>query len=155
MPELVVVPELLNTWPEAFKNAWANIRVSHLNNTVFSLYFNNINSEGTILEDPLYLEIPEAYISINPDGYIIEIYVKKEYRRNKIGTMLCAWTRTNFIDRNIEVKPPMAMTESANELYQYLASEYGEPYNSVGSVPMFSAYTDFKPISIFDLEKID
>ena len=130
MSELVILPELdNNAWPPEFANAWGNIFVSNLGNTVLSLYFNDVNPEGTILEDSSYLELPDAYISISPRGDIYEIFVKKELRRNKIAAMMCAWTRTNFINRGIEVMPPSIMGINAKYLYEYISLEYNEPYN--------------------------
>lgn len=154
MSELVIVPELENnSWPVQFSGAWANIMTSILGNTVFSLYFNNENAEGSILENNDYKELPDAYISINPDGYIYEIYVIPPLRRKGIGAMMCAWTRTNFIQRDIIVKAPKCMTDDANALYNYLSVVYNEPYVSPGGVPIFNIYLDFGGRSLMDVEE--
>lgn len=153
MTEIIIVPELENNaWPPEFANAWGNIFVSDLGNTVLSLYFNNINPEGTIIEDSSYLELPDAYISISPRGDIYEIFVKKEFRRNKIGATMCAWTRTNFISRGIEVVAPLAMSDSAKYLYEYMSLEYNEPYNSPSIAPIFDIYKDFGGRSMFEID---
>jgi len=153
MTDIVTVPELENNvWPSEFSGAWANIMVSILGNTVFSLYFNNEHSEGTILEDNEYLIYPDAHISIRPDGEIFEIYVKKELRRRGIGALLCAWTRTNFLNRNLIVKAPNFMNDDAKYLYNYLSSVYNEPYENPEPVPLFDVYLDFGGRAIMDLE---
>lgn len=151
--DIIVVKELENNaWPIEFSGAWANIISSSLGNTVFSLYFNNNNIEGTILENNEYYELPDAYISIQSNGEIYEIYVIPSLRRKKIGAIMCAWTRTNFIDRNIIVKAPKGMTDDAKMLYNYLSVKYDEPYNSPIGVPLFNIYNDFGGKSITDLE---
>lgn len=154
MTDIVIVPELENkAWPTQFNGAWANILISRLNNTVFSLYFNEDYPQGTILEDNNCLELPDAYISIKSDGDINEIYVTPPFRRKGIGAMLCAWTRTNFIHRGLIVKAPEYMTDDAKALYNYLSNVYNEPYVSPGGVPIFNVYLDFGGRSIMDIEK--
>lgn len=154
MSEILVLPELENNaWPAEFSGAWANIMTSYLNNIVFSLYFNNIHQEGTITEDSNYLELPGAYISIRPNGEIYEIYVIPPLRRKGIGAMMCAWTRTNFISKGITVSAPKYMTDDAKNLYSYINSEYGEPYNNPGPVPIFDVYLDFGGRSMLDVER--
>ena len=154
MTELIVDLNLENNaWPPEFSGAWANIMISYLNNTVFSLYFNDNYSEGTILEDNNYLELPDAYVSIRPSGEIYEIYVTRPFRRKGIGSMMCAWTRTNFINRDLVVMAPAYMTDAAQGLYHYINSEYGEPYNNPGPVPIFDVYLDFGGRSILDIER--
>lgn len=153
MTDIIVVPELENnSWPVEFSGAWANIITSILGNTVFSLYFNNINEEGTILEDSNYLELPDAYISIRPNGEIYEIYVIPPFRRKRIAAMMCAWTRTNFMDRGIIVKAPEYMTDDAKALYNYLSIVYNEPYDNPSPVPIFDVYLDFGGRSVTDIE---
>lgn len=153
MSDIVIVPELENNaWPTEFSGGWANIITSMLGNTVFSLYFNNHNSEGTILEDNNYLELPDAYISIRPNGEIYEIYVLPPFRRKGIGAMMCAWTRTNFISRDLVVRAPDYMTDDAKALYNYISNVYNEPYVSPGPVPIFNVYLDFGGRSIMDVE---
>lgn len=153
MSELVIVPELENnSWPPQFSGAWANIMISNLGNTVFSLYFNNENVEATILEDNNYRQMPDAYISIRPNGDIYEIYVTPPFRRKGIGAMLCAWTRTNFIERGLIVRAPECMTDDAKALYNYLSVVYNEPYISPVGVPIFNIYLDFGGISLMDAE---
>lgn len=154
MSDILIVPELENNaWPTEFSGAWANIMISYLNNTVFSLYFNDKYPEGTILEDSNYLELPDAYVSIRPSGEIYEIYVTRPFRRKGIGSMMCAWTRTNFINRDLVVMAPAYMTDAAQGLYHYINSEYGEPYNNPGPVPIFDVYLDFGGRSILDIER--
>lgn len=154
MNEILTLSELENNaWPEEFSGSWGNIMKSYLGNTVFSLYFNNNYEEGTINRNNDYLELPDAYISISPDGTINEIYVIPPLRRNKIGFMLCAWTRTNFLKDGIIVTAPKYMTDAAKELYLYINSEYGEPYDIIGSAPMFDVYLDFGGRSMLNIEK--
>lgn len=154
MTDIVVVPELYNeAWPTQFNGAWANILISELNNTVFSLYFNEDYPQGTILENNNYLDLPDAYISIRSNGEIYEIYVLPPFRRKGIGAMMCAWTRTNFISRGITVTAPEYMTDAAQGLYSYISSEYGEPYNNPGLSPIFDVYLDFGGRSILDVER--
>ena len=154
MPDIVIVSELENNaWPSEFSGAWANIMVSPLGNIVFSLYFNEINSEGTILEDNNYVDLPHAYISIRPEGDIYELYVTPPLRRKGIGAMLCAWTRTNFIDRGLIVKAPHGMTDDAKELYSYLSVRYNEPYENPLPLPIFNVYLDFGGFSMSDIEQ--
>ena len=112
-----------------------------------------MHPEGTVLEDNSYLELPEAYISINPNGNIFEIYVIPPFRRNKIAAMMCAWTRTNFISRGIIVTAPKYMTDDAKGLYKYISSKYGETYNNPGPAPIFIVYLDFGGRSILDIER--
>lgn len=153
MTDLIILPELENNnWPAEFEGAWSNIIESILGNTVFSLYFNNDHEEGTILEDNDYLELPDAYISIRSNGEIYEIYVTPPFRRKGIGAMMCAWTRTNFINRDLIVKAPEFMTDDAKALYNYLSNVYNEPYISPGGVPIFNIYLDFGGRSIMDIE---
>lgn len=153
MSEIITIPELENNaWPAEFSGAWANIMISILNNTIFALYFNNIHPEGTIIEDNNYLELPDAYISIRPNGEIYEIYVTPPYRRKRIGAMMCAWTRTNFINKELVVRAPKFMTDDANYLYNYLSIMYNEPYVSPGGVPIFNIYLDFGGWSLSDIE---
>lgn len=153
MTEIITFPELENrAWPSEFSGAWGNIILSIIGNRVFSLYFNNENPEGTIFEDNSYLIFPDAYVSIRPSGEIFEIYVKPKFRRNKIGEMLCKWTRTNFInDYDLLVKAPEYMNDNANRLYSYISRVYNEPYNEPGPVPLFDVYTDFGGIALIDL----
>ena len=154
MSDILIVPELENNaWPTEFSGAWANIMISYLNNTVFSLYFNDKYPEGTILEDSNYLELPDAYVSIRLSGEIYEIYVTRPFRRKGIGSMMCAWTRTNFINRDLVVMAPAYITDAAQGLYHYINSEYGEPYNNPGPVPIFDVYLDFGGRSILDIER--
>ena len=153
MTEINILPELENNaWPQEFSGAWANIIISPLGNTVFSLYFNELHPEGTILEDSSYLELPDAYLSILPNGEMYEIFVKKEFRRNKIAAMMCAWTRTNFISRGIVVMPPTIMGINAKYLYEYISLEYNEPYNNPMTAPIFDVYKDFGGRSMFEVE---
>lgn len=153
MTDIIIVTELENNaWPAEFSGAWANIINSNIGNTVFSLYFNNENPEGTILENSNYLVYPDAYISISPSGDIYEIYVTPPFRRRGIGAMLCAWTRTNFINRGIVVKAPRTMTDDAKALYNYISLVYNEPYENPGPVPIFNVYLDFGGRSITDVE---
>lgn len=150
---IIILTELENNaWPVEFSGAWANIRISFLENTVFSLYFNNEQPEGTILEDDNYLKLPDAYISIRPNGEIYEIYVLPPFRRQGIGAMLCAWTRTNFINRGLTVKAPEFMTDAANALYNYLSVVYNEPYEKPRGVPIFNIYLDFGGWAAADIE---
>jgi GNAT superfamily N-acetyltransferase len=154
MSEILVLSRVQdNAWPEEFSGSWGNIMKSYLGNIVFSLYFNNNYEEGTINRNNDYLELPDAYISISPEGTINEIYVIPSLRRNKIGFMLCAWTRTNFLNDGIIVKAPKYMTDSAKELYAYISNEYGEPYDIIGPAPIFDVYLDFGGRSILDIEK--
>lgn len=153
MTEIIIDPELENAWPPEFAGAWANKIISNLGNIVFSLYFNDENPEGTILEDNSYLVLPDAYISILPDGTINEIYVIPPIRRAGVGSILCAWTRTNFLNDGVVVKAPKYMTDSARGLYSYISNEYGEPYDIIGPAPMFNVYLDFGGRSILDIER--
>ena len=155
MDNIIILPELSgNSWPTEFSGSWGNIMISRLNNIVFSLYFNDLHPEGTVLKDNNYLELPDAYISVKPSGEIFEIYVSPSFRGKKIGTMICAWARTNFIDRDIVVSAPNYMTDAARGLYNYISSEYEEPYNNPGSCPIFDVYLDFGGMSILDAEKL-
>ena len=153
MSELVIVPELENSWPSEFQGSWANIFVSPLGNTVFSLYFNDSNPEGTIVEDNNYLEFPDAYVSIRTNGEIYENYVLPPFRRRGIGAMMCAWTRTNFISRDLIVKAPKYMTDDANSLYNYLSLVYNEPYVNPGPVPIWDVYMDYGGRNMRDIER--
>lgn len=154
MTEVILIPELENNaWPVEFSNAWANILVSSLGNTVFALYFNNIYPEATIIEDNNYLELPDAYISIRPNGEIYEIYVNVTHRRQGVGAMMCAWTRTNFINRGIIVSAPASMTDDAKALYNYLSLVYNEPYIDPSPVPLWDIYMDYGGRDIKDIEQ--
>lgn len=153
MTDYPIVPELLNkAWPPEFSGAWANIFISRLNNLVFSLYFNNLHPQGTITQDNEYLELPDAYISVKRNGEIYEIYVIPPLRGYKIAAMLCSWMRTNFLDKGIIVRAPEAMTDSAKNLYNYLALTYNEEYNNPGPAPIFTVYSDFGGRSFIDEE---
>lgn len=144
MTEVITDPELENNaWPIEFSNAWMNKFVNHRNRICYGLYFNNIYSEGYLLEDIQHDTLPDAYIVINQDGTILEIFVTKNYRGQKIGTMLCAWTRTNLLQYNIVTKPPEYMTDSAKGLYQYISNFYGEPFLEPEGSPFFIVYSDF------------
>lgn len=153
MTDYPIVPDLLNkAWPSEFSGAWANIFISKLNNLVFALYFNDIYNAGYIKYDDSYLELPDAYISIKRNGEIYEIYVLPPFRRQGIGAMLCAWTRTNFINKGLIVKPPEFMTDAANALYNYLSVVYNEPYEKPRGVPIFNIYLDFGGWAAADIE---
>jgi GNAT superfamily N-acetyltransferase len=154
MEEILTLERVKNrAWPEEFSGAWANIMVSYLGNIVFSLYFNDVYPEGTVQEDNNYSELPDAYISIAPNGEIYEIYVLPPFRGRGVGAMMCAWTRTNFIDRGIVVTAPDYMTDAAKGLYNYISLEYGEPYNNPGPCPIFNVYLDFGGRSVVDVER--
>jgi hypothetical protein len=153
MSNYPIVPELLNrAWPSEFSGAWGNIFISKLNNLVFGLYFNDNNPDGTIVNDDLYLELPDAYISIKRNGEIYEVYVIPPLRRSKIAAMMCAWMRTNFLDQGIIVRAPKEMTDSAKKLYNYLSLTYNEEYNNPGPAPVFTVYSDFGGRSFIDVE---
>lgn len=153
MTDVIIVPELENeAWPPQFDGAWGNIMISILGNTVLSLYFNNTYSSGTILENNNYLELPDAYISIHPDGEIYEVYVIPPLRGRGIASVLCAWTRTNFINNGLVVKAPNFMADSGKGLYNYISMVYNEPYIEPEGVPMFGVYSDFGGWSLSDID---
>lgn len=168
MNEIITIPELDNgQWPIEFNNMWMNIFINNLlNHKVFALYSNEDNETGGIVETQETLSInqpydlPDAYISVDlTTGEISEIYVKASHRGRGIGTMLCAFARSYLLNNGIIVIAPNGMTQSANGLYEYISTTYGEPYSEPLLVPLFQAYSDFSggwTISkIEELELID
>lgn len=144
MTDIVVAPELENNaWPIEFSSAWINKFINHRNRICFGLYFNNQYSEGYILEGIQEEQLPDAYIVIDQDGEILDIFVKKNFRGQRIGTMLCAWTRSNLLQDNIITKAPPTMTDAGKGLYEYISNIYGEPYDEPTGSPMFLVYSDF------------
>lgn len=144
MSEIVTIPELENNaWPAEFSGAWMNKFINSRNRFCFGLYFNNKYPEGFILEDEQEQELPHAYIIINHDGAILEVFVKKQYRGQKIATMLCGWTRSHLLNNGIVTFAPDFMTDDAKNLYQYISNIYGEPFVEPEGSPFFIVYSDF------------
>lgn len=144
MNEIITIPELENnSWPSEFSGAWMNKFINNQNRICFGLYFNNKYPEGFILENEQEQELPHAYIVIMQDGSISDIYVKKQYRHQKVATMLCGWARSHLLNDGIIVHAPEFMSDSARNLYEYISDTYGEPFIQPTGVPFLIVYTDF------------
>lgn len=141
---IVTITELNGgEWPKEFSNAWINKFINSRNRICFGLYFNNKYPQGFILENEQEETLPDAYIVIGSDGLILEVFVKKQYRGNKVATMLCGWTRSYLLQDGIITAPPQAMTDDARALYSYLSNTYGEPFIDPEGSPFFIVYSDF------------
>lgn len=131
-------------WPEPFNGGWINIFTSKRGNEVISLYFNNEFEQSTINFNQEYWVLPDAYISVRPNGEIFDLFVRPDMQRRKIGATICAWARSYFLKKDIVISAPEeGITSEADMLYNYLTETYGEPYNEIATMPFFFAYKEF------------
>ncbi len=127
-------------WPQEFSGAWvAAISDPITTDFICALYFDEINSESTVVEYqsiPPEIGIPDAYVSWKTDGECREIFVHPDYRRRGIGTKLCAWARSYaYNNQGLVFKAPPTMTASAQAMLQNVSNVYGEEYTDPESSP--------------------
>lgn len=132
------------SWPTEFSGAWIEVSPDPVSgDTVASLFFDERHEGGSVVElaDRSFTEpVPAAYVSWMSDGTCRELYVKVEYRRRKIGSMLCAWARSYCLKSGILFSPPIKMSPDAMLMFQSLCSTYGEEYTGPEEAPVFRGY---------------
>lgn len=141
----VIIDENIESgqWPTPLAGAWVYSFYHEItSDTVLAIFFDNDFPEGTIIEGyNIPSELPHAYISWMPDGTCREIYVKNEYRRQGIGTALCALARTYLYNSTGQVFiAPSRMTEIAQMMYESVCTKYGETYTESQPMPPLLPY---------------
>jgi GNAT superfamily N-acetyltransferase len=133
------------SWPIEFSEAWIEIVYDNIcQDYVASLYFDERNPEGTIIENPdrvFELPLPQAYISWKSNGECKEIFVYKDYQRMGIGTKLCAWARSYLLKNDIIFHAPNKMSTDAQGLFEALSIKYGEPYTNPEEAAVLRGYS--------------
>lgn len=142
----VVVDQQVNSgvWPTQFADGWIEVVYDNITcDTVASLHIDDRNLEGTVFVNPdrnFELPLPAAYISWEPNGTCKEIYVGVNYRRQGIGTMMCAWARSYLLKENIIFSAPSKMSSDASAMFYNICNTYGEQFNNPEDAPILRGY---------------
>lgn len=168
--ELFLDNILSGGYPQELSGSWINLitktegdeESGFYTYQVFSLYFNNLHPEGTIIEsdrpvmDVYPDEYPDAYISWGIDSYIVgEIYVKPAYRRSGVGTSLSVLAGIYIAGLGGEIKCPEMSNTSVSLMLSYLRKQYGQyiPGPRYLLNPSY-VYTPFERIRYEDAEQL-